>query len=275
MMSPSHDQPSDTLLARFLEGDLSEQEARRIEGSLKNSPDVRRRAEQLQQIRGALSAAPACLANIDVAGSVLAAAKIPQAERARRQGSSRLVSALAWASAAAACMLLGLRPEHERNNVRPEFVEKAALGPGAHSKVRVSFQVHRVGVDGRARPTTIGFDKNDGLLFGYTNVGPGSYQHLMLFGVDAEKRVLWFYPAYEQAGTDPVSTPISDNAVESLLPDVVRHDYAPGPLTVYALFTREPLHVSQVESCLRRQILTSDCPVADSLLYSRGFEVKP
>ena len=38
-----------------------------------------------------------------------------------------------------------------------------------------------------------------------------------------------------------------------LLPDVVHHDLAPGPLEVRALFTRQPLTVTDVEAWLAAQ----------------------
>jgi len=38
-----------------------------------------------------------------------------------------------------------------------------------------------------------------------------------------------------------------------MLPQVVRHQYAPGPLSVYALFSRRPLTVLQVEEWVEQR----------------------
>jgi hypothetical protein len=266
------DQPSDLALARYLENDLSEVERVGVEAALAHSLAARRRSEQLQGIRAALAAHPPALDGIDITASVLAEVRRPQ-------GRGHLVAWLLVAAVACLGVASALpRRAADSDAARwagADFVVKSASGDSAQAKVHATFQVYRVAAGASPRAVSSRFDKSDGLLFGYTNLGVGAYEHLMLFGVDASGRVLWFYPAYERAGIDPSSIEIARNVAERALPDVVHHDYAPGALTIYALFTRVPLHVSQVEAWISRQMPATQRPAEDSLLYTRGFEVNP
>jgi len=74
----------------------------------------------------------------------------------------------------------------------------------------------------------------------------------MIFAVDGSGQVRWFYPAYQQAGTNPASISIQANANVPLA-EVVRHPFAAGPAAFQALFSRRPLHVEEVEAWLARQ----------------------
>jgi len=72
---------------------------------------------------------------------------------------------------------------------------------------------------------------------------------LMLFGVDAKQNVHWFYPAFIDAGSDPTS--ISSVGSRALPEAVVPDDAASGPFALFGLFSKTPLHVSEVEAMLR------------------------
>jgi hypothetical protein len=87
----------------------------------------------------------------------------------------------------------------------------------------------------------------DGLLFAYTNLGDEPFQHLMLFCVDAQRELHWFYPAYASERDNPSSIPIRAGQ-EQALSEVIWLDLPKGPLTIYAAFTREPLDVWGVEA---------------------------
>jgi hypothetical protein len=73
----------------------------------------------------------------------------------------------------------------------------------------------------------------------------------MILARDASGRVHWFYPAYTGKGTDPRSIPVGGNVSGAELFEKVRHDFAPGPLWIYGLFTRKPLRVSEVEALVQ------------------------
>jgi hypothetical protein len=91
----------------------------------------------------------------------------------------------------------------------------------------------------------------DGLVFSYTNLGPRPFGYLMIFGIDASGEVRWYHPAYDTFGTNPGSTPIEAGVVSTSLGSLVVHELAPGPFTLHALFTRQPLHVIELEALLR------------------------
>ena len=117
----------------------------------------------------------------------------------------------------------------------------------------------------------------DGLVFSYTNLGPAPFDYLMIFAVDALGKVSWYYPAYEQHGTDPSAVAIENGTSERGLPDRVHHDFAPGPLTIYGLFARHPLRVSQVEAWLGQHgaRLDSVPPLAETSLHAVEVRVEP
>jgi negative regulator of sigma E activity len=235
------------LLAAYLEGEVAASERVAIEALLREDPRARRRLEQLRHIASSLAAPVPELESIDLAARVRAELARPPTPARRR------VALLPWATvlAAAACVGLfvtrGLAPQPEQN---AEFRAKSA-GSGLSDAQRwAGVQVHRA-----VSPTSLEalgpeMRADDGLLFSYTNIGPQPFPYLMIFGVDASGEVRWFYPTYEQAGTNPQSVAIEPRSHVSL-GDVIGHDYAPGPLVIHALFTRQPLHVSEVEGWLR------------------------
>ncbi|HMA91398.1 MAG TPA: hypothetical protein VKP30_01880 [Polyangiaceae bacterium] len=85
-------------------------------------------------------------------------------------------------------------------------------------------------------------------MFSYTNLGSSPFEYLVIFSVDAHKNVRWFYPAYEQPGTNPASIAIKHDLADVPLPDLIHQDWAPGPIAIHALFSSRPLHVLEVEA---------------------------
>jgi hypothetical protein len=91
---------------------------------------------------------------------------------------------------------------------------------------------------------------NDALLFSYSNLGPKPFEYVMVFAVDANGDVFWFFPAYEREGSNPVSVPLRKGVHAVEFDESVRYQLAPGPLEIRALFTAGPLRVLEVESWL-------------------------
>jgi len=100
----------------------------------------------------------------------------------------------------------------------------------------------------KPEPLTGPVSTTDGFLFSYTNLGNNPFNYLVIFAVDARKNVRWFYPAYEQLGTNPTSIPIKQGLADVPLPDLIHQDWAPGPIVFHALFSSRPLHVLEVEA---------------------------
>jgi hypothetical protein len=70
----------------------------------------------------------------------------------------------------------------------------------------------------------------------------------LLFGVDRRGALHWLYPAYTDGATSPQSVRLSPGAQDGVMTDSVQLESpAPGALTVFALVTREPLSVREIE----------------------------
>lgn len=115
-----------------------------------------------------------------------------------------------------------------------------------------------------ATPEPLGSElsSSDGLLFSYTNLGSRPFDYLMIFAVDSRGEVSWFYPAHEQIGENPGSISIRNERANIPLGEVIRQDFPPGLLSLYALFTREPHQVLEIEAWVK----THGRPLADSTI---------
>jgi hypothetical protein len=244
------------MLAAYLEGEVTPSEASAIEAELAESPGTRRRLARLREIGEALATPIAEIEQVDlvVPWRRVAAdpSRLPRSPWARWR---RLPGMLAVAAAIAAVAVVALRPPSatERPPTGPsvdEFRAKSAA-PGNNRERWSGIRVYRVDATGEARRLGDRLRATDGLLFSYTNLGPAPLEHLMVFGVDAEGAVRWFYPAYDREGENPESISIKRGEADVPLPDVIRHDLAPGPLAIHAVFSDRALRVLEIEALLR------------------------
>jgi hypothetical protein len=92
----------------------------------------------------------------------------------------------------------------------------------------------------------------ESLAFSYVSPASLGACCVMVFARDTAGHVYWFWPAWENAGleNDPQSLPIAASGSPVELTEAVRHELAPGPLTIVGLFTPKPLHVRQVEAAV-------------------------
>jgi len=104
------------------------------------------------------------------------------------------------------------------------------------------------------------------LAISYSNLGPRPYSHLMVFAVDAAGEVRWFYPAYEEAGSNPTAIAIEPGVADRMLPDAVEHAFPPGGVVVCGLFLRRAATVREIEAAIAGTALTarSRLPIPDS-----------
>jgi hypothetical protein len=117
-----------------------------------------------------------------------------------------------------------------------------ALAPALHVFRAVGGSVEPVGAQLRAA---------DGLLFAYSNPGV-AYSHLMVFALDGQQRIYWFYPAYERPGEDPAAVPIAQGRSGVELSEVIHQELAPGPVRLFALFLPRAERVLAVEAAVAR-----------------------
>ena len=92
---------------------------------------------------------------------------------------------------------------------------------------------------------------DDALAFAYSNGGSNPYSHLMLFGLDEQLRVYWYYPAFSDPSSNPVSIRVAGGD-DLELPDHISHRYEGRRLRLFALFSRKPLDVAGVEKTAAR-----------------------
>lgn len=236
-------------LAAYLESELSPSEMHRTQDLLAKDLDARRRLEQLSQIRAALSAPEPELESIDLVAAVQAARRQP-ARVAPRRPFWLWIGGGVSAAAAAALLFLSL---DTRRSLEDQFQAKSGGAALPEARRWTGVQVYQVAAAGEPQQLAAQVSKKDGLLFAYTNLGPDPFEYLMLFAVGGSGEVFWFHPSYERVGMNPSSIKIEKGRAEVPLKEVIEHDFAPGPLSIYALFTRRPMRVLEVEAWLEKQ----------------------
>jgi hypothetical protein len=91
----------------------------------------------------------------------------------------------------------------------------------------------------------------DGLSFTIYNRSRAP-QQLLLFAVDSHQEVHWFYPAFEDAQSNPTSVTVPGAPeVTTLSEGVVMEGPAPGALQLVALFVPKVTAVREVEAALK------------------------
>ena len=147
--------------------------------------------------------------------------------------------------------------------VRPRGGEMGIFTPRGDSSLpanerRLGFSgfVHVGGPKGAAAPLHEGqlLHPGDGLSFTLYNRSHKS-QRVLLFAVDAQKDVHWFYPAYEDGRSNPgaLSLPATPQ-VTSLSEGVVMEKPAVGKLVLVALFVDRDVRVAEVETALNGRV---------------------
>jgi hypothetical protein len=139
----------------------------------------------------------------------------------------------------------------------------------------VALKAYRLGESGQATSLGNRMKVNDFLLFAYTNIGQQPKKYMMIFALDSLGSVHWFHPAYINSKSDPLSMSIYGNVADVELPEKIRHNYAPGPLWIYALFTDEPLNVSVVETMVGKLKPGIRIPLENSAQHILTTVVRP
>jgi len=233
--------PTPEALAALLDGELTKNQADTVREHAQGCASCRAQEAHFQKLTSALSRLelPA-----DEAFVQSVAAKL---HRPRRR-SPLLAPALALAAALIATVWVTRSPPAP-SGLTPRGIATPA-GPGRH----LGFEafVHPGSRAQARRPLREGdaLSPGDGLSFLLYN---RSHQEsrFLLFAVDSEGTVHWFYPAYLAPGTDPTS-PVLGAAPEvvSLGEGVTPDHPAAGAFQVVAVFAPEELRVQRVEQLL-------------------------
>jgi len=251
------------MLTAYLEGEVTRSEASKIEAELLESPGTRRRLARLRNIRDALCQSTPEFSDLDLVPSLHEALARPAPRATPRRAEAWRVARW-WAAAAGVILALGLSWVYRHpaklfaeSGASPgaalafggeEFRTKSANSLAAAPSRWAGVRVFRLTTNGKPEPLTGPVSTADGFLFSYTNLGNNPFDYLVIFAVDARKNVRWFYPAYEQPGTNPTSIPIKQGLADVPLPDLIHQDWTPGTVAIHALFSSRPLHVLEVEA---------------------------
>jgi hypothetical protein len=238
-------------LFAYLEGEVTLSEASEIEARVADSAAERARLDSHRGMVAALAASDPALDSVDLVAGVRAAAAEPAPEqrpRSRRALAAALVGCLLVAILVPVLLMVRGAPTPEAKD--GEFRARSAGGADPDRWVGIkAFYVDAGGesrrLAGRLPP------QNKGLLFAYSSTGPDPLPYLMVFAVDEDARVYWFYPAFERRGTDPTSLRLERSGADIELPFKIRHRFSGDRLAIFGLFTRQPLRVSRIERLIR------------------------
>lgn len=137
----------------------------------------------------------------------------------------------------------------------PDWRAKA-VGGNPDPSQWVSIRVYQRNKDKLLRPVDEEIVASKGLAFSYSNRSEGQYNRLMVFGLDDNYRVYWFYPAWTEPSENPSAIPVKMGASAEELPDEIHHDYQGNNLRIFALFSKESLAVKQVEAAVHNMART-------------------
>lgn len=238
----------DPTLARLADGELTTNQTRAAEAHLDGCASCQARRAHVGQLARALGGAYATAPDPSFARSVAAELGAVRL-RAPRRGWGHPAIAVGL-TAFLAFLVHSTSVERAQRDVAGTPSTLVARGPdasltGPPSSRNVGFSAFgwsgRLTADARLPATP-------DLRFRVYNQS-GRDVAVMLFAVDARRQVHWFYPAFLDPHTNPRSIVVpADRLRQDLDEGVTPEDLAPGPLTMFGLFSEQPLDVRSVES---------------------------
>ena len=253
-------------LSAYAAREVTPSEAARLEALIASQPELAQHVEALRTVQAQLESPLPGFDDHDLTEAVRAGLRASSA-RAYEQR-PRPHWRLGWLAAGlATCALLGLL--FTRAPDASGFRARSAA-PAADEQARAvarwtGVRVYAREQDGKMRPLARVMQGDQPLSFRCLNLGPRPFPYLMVFAVDSNEEVRWYYPAYEEPNSNPSSLPIATGRTR--LPDAVYHDLPRGRLRLHALFSPRALRVEEVEAWLRE----SDAD-ARPLPWSNAFQ---
>lgn len=256
----------------FLEGELPTSRCQELQAHITQCAECASKLEALRATLALLGQLDEEYEDMDLLSGVQSAIEEPTPRKVRRSPRWPFMVVGLGTVAAAASILLWVAPPNERAD---EFRARAA-STATEIGAWVGVTAYRVEADtavllGSTMSTT------DALAFAYRNAGQSPKRFLAVFAVDSMGGVHWYYPAFTDGSSDPVSVRIDPSETPRQLPDRVDHNLAPGPLTITALFTNESLRVSQIESAVTARDHGSNgkLPFEDAVQQDLVVQVAP
>jgi hypothetical protein len=242
-------------LAKLIEGEATASETAELQATLAQSPESRQRLLRVEAVAAHLGDTTA-VDEIDLLPDLEQrfAARIPSAPAARRWWRAPRWLGLGLPAVAILLALPALLLRDGGSASKPEHSYRAkSATPHLDARARwIALNVFRLSGDAAPEPLGDVLHLDDGLLFSYTNLGPAPFSFLMVFGVDEQRRVYWYYPAFMDARDDPKAIDIQKGVSRFALDEVIAHPYQLGTLTLFGLFSDHALSVSALESAVGR-----------------------
>jgi hypothetical protein len=114
--------------------------------------------------------------------------------------------------------------------------------------------------------------RSDELAFAYEN--HTGKKRLLVFGIDEDKNIYWYHPAWTWESDNPVAVSIQSGDAIHELPEAVTHQIQGRSLRIYAIFTDEPISVRQMEEMLRNRELSEGKLVKNAFQTSIFLKVR-
>jgi hypothetical protein len=155
-----------------------------------------------------------------------------------------------------------------------EFASRgsAHVVPGATA---AAFWTYRIPAAGPPILVNGAIATHDELAFAYAN--PAGMPYLMIFGTDEHRHVYWFHPAWPTGMPAPSAIRAAIGPGPHELPAAIRHAFKGRALTVYAVFSEQPIDTQFIEGRIQTASNPDDAAVfGDGVIATRrSFEVAP
>jgi hypothetical protein len=118
--------------------------------------------------------------------------------------------------------------------------------------------------------------RRDELAFAYSN--PSGRHYIAIFGVDENRRVYWFHPAWPVGAPAPRAIAAVPGPEPHELPEAIRHEIVGRRLTIHAAFADRPLAAEDVEAAVRTGVLggaLASLLGKDVFVTERALDVRP
>ncbi len=252
--------PSEAELLSFVDSDLSPERLARVEKHLEECSTCAKQERALRRLIDDIKAPPTP-AHFDASHHVSDVMRRLNEPPQEPQRLRPWMGALAAAAAVLLVVALNLRGEPSAHFAARggAFESSLARDVGVEIFTR-DHTLRAIEVDDRVHPGST-------LTAALRNLGRDN-AYLLLFAVDSRKVVHWIAPEYTTEGTDPEASPIEPSDTPRFLPSAVLFDdLARGKLRVFAVITRRPTRVSEIEKLppaeLEKAPLTKRFPNAE------------
>lgn len=237
---------SDSILVAYLDGEVTRNQAEKVEELLSIHPESRQRLASFHRLRRRLE--PALRLTPDPLFTQQVMDRIEVSPRPSRR--VKIIALAASLTLALTAVLIVGNPEEPTPG---EFTPRGGGTADANRYLGVEIFVHPKSQPWKRTPaqTELQFTEGDGFSFIVSN-RTGQRRYLMVFGLDSRGDLQWYYP---DAQSPPAGRSIEIAATQTVFPlpeGVTPTEVPPGPFHVVALFSDHPLTVRSVEQQLAR-----------------------